>query len=485
VSRRATVAAALILIVTACTRGSTSTTTTSPSPSPSPVTQSSILWSDCGGGFQCGSLTVPLDYSNPDKDTISIGLIRKRATDPTRRIGSLLINPGGPGASGIAFLRGSASGLSNLNRRFDLVGFDPRGVGQSAPVRCLDATREAAYNALDPVLDDPEEKQAALAADKEFGDGCQQLSARILPFVDTVSAAKDMDLMRAALGDPKLTYLGFSYGTFLGATYAGLFPTHIRALSLDGVVDPKLSAIDTAITQAAGFEVDLQAFLADCRSRASCTYGRSGDPGVKLNALMQRLDKNPLQVGSRQLTRGLALTSVAFTLYDTSFWPLLDQALTAADKGDGQAMLRLADLYYGEFSLDAFIVIECLDRPAPTDIAAYDALGPAFAKASPFFGPGFQYSSLQCAYLGVPATGQAGPISADGAPPILLVGGTNDPATPYSWAVSLHQQLTSSVLLTRSGNGHTSYGASICSQQAEDAYLINLTLPAEGTVCTT
>jgi pimeloyl-ACP methyl ester carboxylesterase len=471
-----------LVVVTACTTSSTSISKTSPSPLvPSP---SSISWSDCGGGFQCGSLTVPLDYSNPDKDTIQIGLIRKRATDPAQRIGSLLINPGGPGASGIGFVRGFGSSIANLNKRFDLVGFDPRGVGQSARVRCLDAAAEDAYNALDPVLDDPQEKQAALAADKQFGDGCQQMSAKILPFVDTVSAAKDMEMMRIALGDAKLTYLGFSYGTFLGATYAGLYPTHIRALSLDGVVDPKLSAIDTAITQAAGFEVDLQAFLADCRRRATCAYGRSGDPGAKLNALIQRLDAHPLTVGTRQLTRGFALTGVAFTLYDTSFWPALDQALTAADQGDGRFLLRLADLYYGEFELDSFIVIECLDRPAPTDVASYDALGPAFAKASPFFGPGFQYSSLQCAYLGVPATGHAGPISADGAPPILLVGGTNDPATPYSWAQSLHQQLTGSVLLTRSGEGHTSYSASVCSQQAEDGYLINLTLPAEGTVCT-
>jgi pimeloyl-ACP methyl ester carboxylesterase len=447
-------------------------------------TPSSISWSECGSGFQCGSLTVPLDYANPEKDTIKIALIRKRATNPIQRIGSLLINPGGPGASGIGFLRGFASALTNLNKRFDLVGFDPRGVGQSAPIHCLDATREAAYNALDPVLDDPQEKQAALDADKEFGDGCQQMSGRILPFVDTVSAARDMDLMRAALGDAKLTYLGFSYGTFLGATYASLFPTHVRALSLDGVVDPKLSANESAITQAAGFEQDLQAFLADCRSRSTCTYARSGDPGAKLNALMQRIDKNPLPVGDRQLTRGLAIIGVAYPLYDQSAWPVLDQALTATDQGDGRLLLRLSDLYYSEFSLDAFIVIECLDRPSPTDVASYDALGPAFAKASPFFGPAFQYSNLQCAYLGVKATGHAGPISAEGAPPILLVGGTNDPATPYSWAVSLHQQLTSSVLLTRSGNGHTSYSASVCSQQAEDAYLINLTLPAEGTVCT-
>ena len=480
-SRRAAFAAALVVAATACT-SSTSVSTSSASPAlPTPA---SISWSDCGSGFQCGALTVPLDYANPDKDTIKIALIRKRATDPTRRIGSLLINPGGPGASGIGFVRGFASAVPNLNKRFDLVGFDPRGVGQSAPVHCLDATQEAAYNALDPVLDDPQEKQAALDADKQFGDGCQQLSGKILPFVDTVSAARDMDLMRAALGDAKLSYLGFSYGTFLGATYASLFPTHVRALSLDGVVDPKLSANDSAITQAGGFEQDLQAFLADCRSRSTCAYARSGDPGAKLNALMQRLDKNPLPVANRQLTRGLAIIGVAYPLYDQSLWPLLDQALTATDRGDGRALLRLSDFYYGEFSLDAFIVIECLDRPSPTDVASYDALGPAFAKASPFFGPAFQYSNLQCAYLGVKATGHAGPITAEGAPPILLVGGTNDPATPYSWATSLHQQLTSSVLLTRSGNGHTSYSASVCSQQAEDAYLISLTLPAEGTVCT-
>jgi pimeloyl-ACP methyl ester carboxylesterase len=481
VSRRAAAAVALIVVVlTACTRGSTAAS----SPSPALPTPSSIAWSDCANGFQCGSLTVPLDYANPAKDSIKIALVRKRATDPAQRIGSLLINPGGPGASGIEFLRGSVSALTNLNKRFDLVGFDPRGVGQSSPVRCLDATQEAAYNALDPVLDDPQEKQAAIDADKQFGEGCQQMSARILPYVDTISAAKDMDLMRAALGDAKLTYLGFSYGTFLGATYAGLFPTHIRALSLDGVVDPKLSANDAAITQAAGFEADLQAFLADCRSRASCTFARGGDPGAKLNALMQRIDQNPIPVGNRLLTRGLAIIGIAYPLYDQALWEALDQGLTAAYQGNGSILLRLSDLYFGEFSLDAFIVIECLDRPSPTDVAAYDALGPAFAKASPTFGPAFQYSNLQCAYLGVKATGHEGPISADGAPPILLVGGTNDPATPYSWAQSLHQQLTSSVLLTRSGNGHTSYGASVCSQRAEDAYLISLTLPAEGTVCT-
>jgi pimeloyl-ACP methyl ester carboxylesterase len=350
-------------------------------------------------------------------------------------------------------------------------------------VRCLDATQEAAYNALDTVLDDPQEKQALIDSYQQFAAGCEQLSGRILPFLDTVSAARDMDAIRAVLGDAKLTYLGYSYGTFLGETYAHLFPTHVRAIVLDGVVDPKLSAIDAQVAQTAGFEQDLQAFLADCRARSTCAFGHPGDPEAKLTALMQRIDATPIPVGNRTLTRALALTGVAAAMYDTSSWSYLDQALTTADRGSGALLLSLADFYYSEFSLDSFTVISCLDRPVPTDVAAYDALGPAFVKASPLFGPTNQYGGLQCAYLPVKATGQPGPLTAERAPPILIVGATGDPATPYAGAQSVHQQLAGSVLLTRQGNGHTS-GNDPCSTAAENDYLINLTLPADGTVCT-
>ncbi len=425
---------------------------------------------------------MPLDYAHPAAGTIDIALNRKPATDQANRIGSLLINPGGPGASGVDWVNGSAAALSILNRRFDLVGFDPRGVGRSSPVRCLDATQEAAYNALDTVLDDPQEKQALIDSYQQFAAGCQQLSGTILPFLDTISAVRDMDAIRAALGDAKLTYLGYSYGTFLGETYAHLFPTHVRAIVLDGVVDPKLSAMDSQVAQTAGFEQDLQAFLADCRARSTCAFGHPGDPQAKLTALMQRIDTKPMPVGSRTLTRALALTAVAAAMYDTSSWTYLDQALTKAEQGSGALLLRLADFYYSEFSLDSFTVISCLDRPVPTDVAAYDALGPEFIKASPLFGPADQYGNLQCAYMPVKATGQPGPLTAEGAPPILIVGATGDPATPYAGAQSVHQQLVGSVLLTRQGNGHTS-GSDPCSSAAENDYLINLTLPADGTVC--
>jgi pimeloyl-ACP methyl ester carboxylesterase len=454
-----------------------------------------LSWASCGKGFQCATLQVPLDYAHPDAGTIGIALNRKPATDPANRIGSVLTNPGGPGASGIQFLQGEAASMTVVNRRFDLIGFDPRGVGQSAPVGCFDGPQLDKFNALDSVLDDPQEKQLGIQADKDYVAACQQRSAKILPFVDTVSAARDMDLIRAALGDAKLTFLGFSYGTFLGDTYAHLFPTHVRALALDGVVDPALSFNDLNLAQVVSFEQNLQAFLSDCLARRSaatpCGYAQSGDPYRKLMALMQRLDVNPLPVGSRQLTRALATTGVLFALYEQTFWQYLDLGLNLADQGQGAVLLALADLYFrrnanGTYDnlVDANWAVNCLDREVPTDIAAYDRLGPVYEKASPLFGPGSQYTNLVCAYWPVKPTGHAGPLTANGAPPILLIGGTDDPATPYVWAQAVHQQLAGSVLLTRKGNGHTSYDASACVHAAVDAYLLNLTLPADGKVCT-
>jgi pimeloyl-ACP methyl ester carboxylesterase len=416
------VAIAAILLVSACTRGGNAQAKPSPTPTSSVVipTPGRVAWTDCGGGFQCGTVQVPLDYMHPEAGSIGIAINRKPATNPSSRIGSLLINPGGPGGSGVSWVRDSASGLKTLNQRFDLVGFDPRGVGLSSPVRCLDGQQEDTYNALDPVLDDSQEKQATIQADKDFALGCSQRSAAVLPYLDTVNAARDMDLIRAAVGDAKLSYLGLSYGTYLGQTYAHLFPTHVRAFSLDGVVDPTLSANDIILAQAAAFEQNLQAFLADCASRKvspnPCQYAQSGDPATKLNALMARLDASPLPVGGRLLTRGLAIIGVAYPLYDQSIWRYLDQALTQADLGRGTILLALSDLYLernadGTYknATDANYAINCLDHPAPTDIAAYDRLGPAFAQASPLFGPAFQYSNLPCAYWPVQPTGRAGP----------------------------------------------------------------------------
>lgn len=490
-NRAATLIVLVALLVSACTRGSNPIAQASPSTLP---TSGAIAWTNCGSGFQCGSISAPLDYSGQTAGTVTIAITRKPATDPARRIGSLLINPGGPGDPAIGFLQQSIDTFTALNQRFDLVAFDPRGVGKSEPVHCLQPAQQDAYNAVDPVLDDQQEMAAFIQADKDYAAACEQQSGTILPFVGTVSAARDMDLVRAALGEPKLTYLGFSYGTFLGQMYAHLFPTHIRALSLDGVDDPSISLEDMNHAQLVSFESNLQAFLADCRARKTgaspCAYAKSGDPGAKLTALMQRLDASPLQVGNRQLTRAIGLNGVIFALYDQSFWPYLDQGLTLADQGNGSVLMALSDSYYqrssdGTYSSleDANAAIDCVDRPVASDMPTYDALGPVYTQISPLFGPAFQYSNLLCSFWPVRPAKPIGRLTADGAPPILLVGGTNDPATPYAWAQSVHSQLTSSVLLTRQGNGHTSYGSSLCSEAAENAYLIDLTLPAEGTIC--
>jgi pimeloyl-ACP methyl ester carboxylesterase len=475
------------ILLAACTRSSPNP---SHSPTPSPV-PSKIAWTDCGGGFQCGTLQVPLDYTKPDGRKISLALLRKPTTQQTGRIGSLLMNPGGPGESGIDFLRGDVSSLRNLNSRFDLVTWDPRGVAGSTPVTCLDSAELEAYLALDSVLDDPQEKQVAIQAYKDFAAGCQRRSGDLLPFMDSESTARDVDQIRAALGDSKLTYLGFSYGTFIGLWYAHLFPTRVRALSLDGVLDPTVSANESLLGQATGFEQNLKAYLSGCSLRTSCVYGRGGDPMAKINAAMARLDANPLRVGNRQLTRALAMTGVLVTLYSQQTWGLLDQALTALDRSDGRLLLQFADFYnqrkadgtYENLFNGAYHATYCLDFPVPTDIAAYDALGPAYARASPLFGPWLQYGNLQCAVWPVKAKHTNEPLAVNGAAPILLVGGTNDPATPYAEAQSVQRQIPGSVLLTRQGNGHTSYDASACAHAAEDDYLIKLTLPAVGTVC--
>ena len=478
----------LVTFLLAACSLNTPTTTHSPSPSPS---AGRIAWTDCGGGFQCGTLQVPLDYSNTQGRKISLALLRKPAINTSNRIGSLLMNPGGPGVSGIEFLRSDVRSLSNLNRRFDLVTWDPRGVGESTPIKCLSGPELDAYLAIDSVLDDPQEKQAAIQSDVDFANACQHLHGDLLPFLDSASTANDMDQIRQAVGDEKLTYLGFSYGTFIAQWYARLFPTRVRALSLDGVVDPAVPANDAQLAQVRGFEQNLQAFLADCRSRSSCAYARSGDPGVKLAAAMARLDNNPLRVGSRQLTRSLAMTGVLLTLYVQSFWTFLDQGLTALDRGDGSILLLLADQYnernadgtYSNLFNGAYLATYCLDFAVPTDISVYDKLKTSYEQASALFGPWSQYTNYQCAVWPARPKREAGPLKVTGTPPILLVGGTNDPATPYADAVAVNKQIEGSVLLTRRGNGHTSYDASPCSHAAEDAYLIDLTLPAAGSVC--
>ena len=507
--RLAAVLAVLAVVATACgspnpapptvppSAAAPSATTTVASPAASGATSAagpvaSIAWSDCGDGFQCGTLPVPLDYAAPGGQSLLVSVIRLPASDPASRIGSLVIEPGGPGESGTDFAREAARILfsDDIRRRFDIVGFDPRGVNRSSPIRCSDDLDH--FLAMDQTPDTPGELAALLDGEKTFVDGCQRRNAAILPHVGTADVVRDLDALRAALGDDRLTYLGFSYGTFIGALYAQVYPQHIRAMVLDGAMDPSLDLAEIGKAQASAFEADLHDFLAWCGASPACAFRHKGKPGPALDALMRRLETHPLpatSIGSERLVGPTyAWEAVTGAMYDRSTWPIVAVALAAAEHGDGADLLLLSDPLSGRqpdggYSnlVDSNLAVTCLDFPGPRDPAPYEADAKAWAKAAPHFGALVAFSEIGCAFWPVAPIRTPAPVSAPGAPPILIVGSTRDPATPYPWAVSLSHQLTSSVLLTRKGDGHTGYAVSACVAAAADAYLLDLTVPHDRT----
>jgi pimeloyl-ACP methyl ester carboxylesterase len=458
--------------------------------------QQTLNWRDCSQGFQCSTLTVPLDYQRPRSVTIGIAVVRKTAGDPSRRLGSLVINPGGPGASGADFALSAGQVFDgSLLAQYDMVGFDPRGVGLSAPVACLNDAQTDTYVAEDPDPQTQAEQDQVVAEAKLLAQQCQTHSARLLAHVGTQDAARDMDVLRQALGQQKLDYFGFSYGTLLGATYAGLFPTRVGRFVLDGAINPRLTAAEQGRQQAAGFELALHSFIADCVRRSSCPLGT--DAGVaerRLANLLSSIRAQPLAGdANRPLDEGLAETGIVATLYSNSSWPVLRGALRLALAGDGRGLLRLSDSYdgrdpsghYPTNEVAANIAINCLDYPDVRSVDDVKAELPAFRQASPIFGTSIAWSSLPCAYWPVPPTGRPHAIRAPGTPPIVVVGTTRDPATPYAGAQALAAQLSSGVLLTFDGDGHTAYGrGSTCIDQAVDQYLLKAVSPAKGTRCT-
>ncbi|MFH8981753.1 alpha/beta hydrolase [Streptomyces varsoviensis] len=488
-----------------------------------------LTWHACRArGFECATMKVPLDYARPDAgEDVKLAVARKKATgsgagdagtagatggaraagtagatgaagDSTKRIGSLLVNPGGPGGSAIGYLQQYA-GIgypAAVRARYDMVAVDPRGVAASEPVTCLSNRQMDEFTATDQTPDDEAEVGRLVAAYKKFGRGCASRSGRILGHVSTIEAARDMDVLRAVLGDGKLNYVGASYGTLLGATYAGLYPSRVGRVVLDGAMDPSLDAKRMNREQTAGFETAFTSFAKDCVGRKDCPLGTKNpaDAGRRLKALFNRIDQHPLRTpGPRRLTESLATTGVIAVMYDQSGWPQLRTALKSARKGDGSALLALSDRYYERNSKGGYQnlmyanpAVNCLDLPAafhgPADVR--EAV-PAFEKASPVFGRGLAWSALNCAYWPRPATGRPHRIEAKGAAPIVVVGTTRDPATPYRWARGLAAQLTSGRLLTYNGDGHTAYGrGSACIDTAINTYLLKATPPTPHKTCT-
>ncbi|WP_164419816.1 alpha/beta hydrolase [Streptomyces salinarius] len=521
--RAALLAAALL--ATACSAGGASTSAGSPAaeaagsteaatatlaPLPkstpaglAPYYEQKLGWRDCGvPGFQCATMKAPLDYAKPTEGDVRLAVARKKATGPGKRIGSLLVNPGGPGGSAIGYLQQYA-GIgypAKVRAQYDMVAVDPRGVARSEPVECLDGREMDAYTQTDVTPDDAGETDELVDAYKKFAEGCGADAPKLLRHVSTVEAARDMDVLRAVLGDEKLNYVGASYGTFLGATYAGLFPDRTGRLVLDGAMDPSLPARRLNLEQTAGFETAFQSFAKDCVKQSDCPLGGKGttpdEVGKNLKSFFDDLDAKPLPAGDadgRKLTESLATTGVIAAMYDEGAWQQLRESLTSAIKEkDGAGLLILSDSYYereadGGYSnlMFANAAVNCLDLPAafssPDEVRK--AL-PDFEKASPVFGEGLAWSSLNCAYWPVRPTGEPHRIKAAGATPIVVVGTTRDPATPYRWAEALADQLSSGRLLTYEGDGHTAYGrGSACIDSAINTYLLTGTAPKDGKRC--
>jgi pimeloyl-ACP methyl ester carboxylesterase len=453
-----------------------------------------LRWKGCRDGFQCATMTVPLDYSHPSGRTIHVAVTRLPASGD-HAIGSLVVNPGGPGGSGLQFAR-SARVLfgQRVRARFDIVGFDPRGVGKSTAVHCLSDAELDAQIHVDPAPDSAAGRHKLVSSAKDFAAQCEKHSGWLLGHVSTLDQARDMDVLRAALGDDRLTYLGESYGTYLGAKYAQLFPHHVRALVLDGALDPSLTTERLNTVQARGFEKNLDDFIADCVEDGSCPLGRSRAAAERgLTELSDRVDAHPLPgPGSRTLGPGEFFEGLAAGLYSPATgWPALRIALNQAESGNGTGMLELSDTLTerqadGHYTneTEANTAISCLDRPAPRKVSAYTALAHRLAGRDPHFGAAIAYGSMTCAFWPVKPVERPRQVHAKGAPPILVIGTTHDPATPYVWARALAGQLDSGRLLTYDGDGHTAYGrGDPCVDGAADSYLVTTKAPPAGKRC--
>ncbi len=453
-----------------------------------------LEWTACGTGFDCTDVTAPLDWENPGDTDITLSVVRHRASGTP--VGSLLTNPGGPGSSGVELVKGSlqyAVGTA-LIENYDVIGFDPRGVGGSTAVSCFDAAEmdEYLYGIPDAPRGTPEWEVELLESHKAFADACEANSAGILPYITTVNSARDMDLIRAVLGDKQLNYLGYSYGTFLGATYAELYPHKAGRLVLDGAIDPSVPGYEVGATQALGFESALRAFMQSCLDSGECPFNGSVDDAMAdLGALLASADRTPLQGGDgRMMGADSMMTAIIAALYSQDSWSFLTQALAEALQGDPTTAFALADFYnsrenggYIDNSTEAFRAYNCMDYPVEDDPAAEEATMARIRDGAPTIAPYWEGPD-SCEVWPYPPTGTRGEIAAAGAGPILVVGTTNDPATPYEWSEALAGQLEEGVLITRVGEGHTGYNkGNICVDDAVEAYFLDDVVPEDGLRC--
>ena len=502
--RFAAVAAALVatLALVGCA-GPPVRTTSTPAPGDvaadlEPYYSQTLTWTSCEDEMQCATATAPLDWTDPSRDSIELALVRHPATGGAP-LGSVLVNPGGPGGSGYDFIANSVDFAVSpkLIEKFDIVGFDPRGVNRSSAVLCHDDPAQLdafIYDITPGVVGSDEWIAAAQAANTAYAAQCLVHTGELLGYVDTVSAARDLDLLRAVLGDKKLNYLGFSYGTLLGATFAELYPQNTGRLVLDGALDPTSTSFDVSLTQAEGFESALRAFLADCATVDDCPFDGTADQSMtKIRALLDRLEVSPIRAADgRELGSNSMTSAIVLPLYREDDWPYLRQLFTAVMQGDSTVAFALADSYNGrnadgtyiDNSLEARFAINCLDYASQGDVAVMRAQAQELATLAPVLGKQLSYGDVGCLGWPVKAAAERPVIHAAGSADILVVGTTNDPATPYSWAVALAEQLDNGHLVTYEGEGHTAYNKSnACVDNTIDDYFIDGTVPADDPRC--
>jgi pimeloyl-ACP methyl ester carboxylesterase len=456
-----------------------------------------VEWEECGN-LECATISVPIDWEDEESDSVDIALAKLPASDEPQ--GTIFVNPGGPGGSGVDFVEYAVT--EDLSEDFDVVAWDPRGVGASTRVECFDDEEkdESLYGTFDEEYQTDEWIDELTDELEEYAAACEQNTGALLGKLDTVSTAHDLELMRALLtGDEPLDYLGYSYGTFIGAVYAELFPGKVGHFVLDGAIDPKVEAFDELVVQAVGFENNLRAYMEDCLDSSSCPFTGKLDQALEqANELMGSVDGAGLvSSDGRELDSATVGTGVAMSLYSSDYWPYLTDLFNGISSGDADPVFFLADVYngreddgsYSDNSVEVYQATTCVDNDWSADSASTLERLDEISEAAPTIGPyltldDYAVLDVLCTNWPYPAAEFPEEYDAEGAAPILVIGTTNDPATPYIWAEALAKQLSSGVLITVEGDGHTAYnGDNDCVNQVVDEYFLDGTVPDDDPEC--
>ena len=488
---RSVVTGALALVVASCAALTLAGCT--PASSAASDYSQRVSWHACGqGGAKCATIQVPLDWSKPDGTQIHVAVAEVAATG--KRYGAIVMDPGGPGASGVDYVRDAPGSIVDpaVQEHYDIIGLDQRGVGQASAVDCYSQSQLAHYYFDDKPgpVESPAWVDATIAANGKLAAACLARSGPLVMHDDTASAARDLDVVRTAVGDAKLDYLGYSYGSDLGLEYARLFPKNVGRFVLDSVDPPTLTGEQFDVQQASGFEDVLKQYLGFCLSQPACPFtGTVQDATNGVTALLSQVERHPLPDGDRSLNADDLVTALDEALYSTQLWTPLTQALDDVKSGDPTAAFDLADEYYeraddGTYPnlIEDFLVTTCADHSFPETPSAMAAEADEINRAAPVLGPYAGYTGTACAKLPHHPVNHS-PVVAEGSDPIVLVSATHDPATPHSWAVEVEKQLANGYLITRDGSGHGSYpGISSCVDKAVDAYFVNGAVPSSRNV---